>query len=113
MARFQSLIVYTLARENLREVAQLTARMNGFGDLTNQMRRSAISVVSNICEGASAGSDRQFARYLTIARASANELHGQLAIVTDLGELDPEHPIHDRCEHLERAHTKLLRTLTG
>jgi len=99
MARFHSLLVYTLARENLREVAQITTRMNGFGDLVNQMRR--------------AGSDRQFARYVAIARASANELQGQLGIVADLGELDLDHPIHDRCEHLGRALTKLLRTLTG
>jgi four helix bundle protein len=91
MARFQSLFVYTLARENLRDIARITARMNGFGDLVNQMRRAAISVVSNICEGASSGSDRQFARYLNIARASANELQGQLAIVTDIGELNPDH----------------------
>jgi len=113
MARFHSLFVYTLARENLREIAQITARMHGFGDLVNQMRRAAISVVSNICEGASSGSDRQFARYLTIARASANELQGQLSIVADLGELDLDHPIHDRCDHLGRALTKLLRSLTG
>ncbi len=113
MARFHSLFVYTLARENLRERAQITSRMNGFGDLVNQMRRAAISVVSNICEGASSGNDRQFARYLNIARASANELQGQLAIVAELGELDPNHPIHDRCDHLGRALTKLLRTLTG
>jgi len=113
MARFHSLFVYTLARENLRDIAQITERMHGFGDLVNQMRRAAISVVSNICEGASSGSDRQFARYLIIARASANELQGQLAIVADIGELDLDHPIHDRCDHLGRALTKLLRTLTG
>jgi four helix bundle protein len=113
MARFHSLIVYNLARENLRDIAHITTRMHGFGDLVNQMRRSAISVVSNICEGASSGNDRQFARYLSIARASANELQGQLIIVVDLGELDAEHPIHDRCDHLGRALTKLLRSLTG
>ncbi len=113
MARFHSLIVYTLARENLRDIARITERMHGFGDLVNQMRRAAISVVSNICEGASAGSDRQFARYLTIARASTNELQGQLGIVADLGELAHDHPIHDRCDHLGRALTKLLRSLTG
>jgi len=113
MARFHSLFVYTLARENLREIARLTERMHGFGDLVNQMRRAAISIVSNICEGASSGNDRQFARYLNIARASANELQGQLAIMSDLGDLEPDHPIHDRCDHLGRALTRLLRTLAG
>ncbi len=46
MARFHSLFVYTLARENLRDIARITERMHGFGDLVNQMRRAAISVVS-------------------------------------------------------------------
>ncbi len=113
MARFHSLHVYALARENLRDVARITERRHGFGDLVNQLRRAAISVVSNICEGAATGNDRQFARYVTIARASANELQGQLAIVADLGLLDSAHPIHDRCDHVGRSLTKLLRALTG
>ena len=113
MARFHSLLVYTLARDVLRDIVPITERMRGFGDLAHQMRRAAISVVSNICEGACSGSDRQFARYLAIARASTNELQGQLVIVTDLGELADDHPVHDRCDHLGRALTKLLRSLTG
>ncbi len=113
MARFHNLIIYTLAPENLRDIAAITDSMHGFGDLVNQMRRAAISVVSNICEGSASGSNRQFGRYLTIARASANELQGHLAIVSDLGSLDPTHPIHDCCDHLGRSLTKLIRILSG
>jgi len=105
MARFEQLRVYHLARANLRDIAGITERMQGFGDLVNQMRRAAISVVSNICEGAATGSDRQWARYLRSARGSVNELQGQLAIVGDLGWL--------RCDHLGRALTRLIRSLSG
>lgn len=48
-----------------------------------------------------------------VGRLSANELQGQLEIVADLGDLNLDYPIHDRCEHLGQAFTKLLGTLTG
>ena len=113
MARHQHLRIYDLARQNLREVATITQDMAGFGDLVNQMRRAAVSVVSNICEGASSGQDRQFVRYLGIARASVHELQGQLAIASDLGQMDAEHPIHDRCDHLGRSISRLIAHLAG
>lgn len=111
MARFHSLNVYHLACAVLRDSAAVSARCRGFGDLSQQIQRSAVSVVSNICEGAASGSDRQFARYLVIARASANELQAQLGIARDLGFLAEDHPVHDRCDHLGRALTRLKRSL--
>jgi four helix bundle protein len=112
MARFHQLTIYQLARENLRDVARITSVQRGFGDLANQMRRAAISVVSNIGEGSSSGSDRQFARYLSIARASANELQAQLEISSDLGLIEPGHPLHDRCDRLGRSITRLIGYLS-
>jgi four helix bundle protein len=49
------------------------------------MRRSAISVVSNIAEGAARRSDRDFARFLVIAMGSAAELDAQSAVAGRLG----------------------------
>jgi len=113
MARYHSLTIYHLARENLRDVAQLTSATRGFGDLGKQMRRASISTLPNICEGAANGHSPQFVRFLKIARASANELQGQLEIAADLGVLDSKHPVHDRCDHLGRAISKLIQYLSG
>ncbi len=48
-----------------------------------QIVRAATSVPANIAEGAMRGSDRDFARFLSIALASAAELHTLLLIASD------------------------------
>ncbi|TVR44056.1 MAG: four helix bundle protein [Planctomycetota bacterium] len=113
MARFHQLRIYHLARQVLREVVTITEENKGCGDLHSQIRRAAISVISNICEGCSAGNDVQFARYLRIARASCNEVQGQLDILCDLGSIEPDHEAIDRCDHLGRSISSLIRRLSG
>lgn len=49
------------------------------------MRRAAVSIPSNIAEGAARKTDKEFARFLYIARASAAEIETQLLISENLG----------------------------
>jgi four helix bundle protein len=56
--------------------------------LTAQVRRCAVSVPSNIAEGAARASSREFAQFLMIARGSLSELDTQLRIARDLGFAD-------------------------
>jgi len=53
--------------------------------LTNQMRRAAVSIPSNIAEGKGKTSDRDFAVFLYRARASLHELETQSLIAEQLG----------------------------
>ena len=59
---------------------------NDFG-MKDQLQRSATSIASNIAEGKDRNSDKDFTKFLTIARWSASELKTQLYIVCD--EIDP------------------------
>ncbi len=51
--------------------------------LTNQMRRSAISIISNIAEGFERSGTREFNQFLAIAKGSTGELMSQLYIALD------------------------------
>ena len=55
--------------------------------LTQQMRRSAMSVPTNIAEGCGRSSNADFARFLSIANGAAKELDYQLLLAKDLGYL--------------------------
>ncbi len=58
--------------------------------LTAQMRRAAVSVSSNIAEGAGRGSSKDMARFLRVAIGSICELESQLEVSRELGLVTDE-----------------------
>ncbi|MCX6231956.1 MAG: four helix bundle protein [Bacteroidetes bacterium] len=58
--------------------------------LTSQIRRAAVSIASNIAEGSSRNSEKDFVRFLEIAMGSAFEIETQLIIARDLNFMSEE-----------------------
>jgi four helix bundle protein len=83
----KKLDVWKLSMELSRVVYRLTMGYPSeerFG-LVSQMQRAAISVPSNIAEGAARDSNNEFRHFLSIARSSLSELDTQLDLSQDLG----------------------------
>jgi four helix bundle protein len=68
--------------------------------LTSQMRRSAISVPSNIAEGAARTTDKEFLQFLSIARGSLSELETQIIIARNLGYLGADQQVSGKIDAL-------------
>jgi four helix bundle protein len=82
---FEEIIAWQKARENTKLIYSLT-RKNGFErdfDLKNQVRDSATSVMGNIAEGFDRDTDKEFARFLYIARSSNSETLSHLYVALD------------------------------
>lgn len=79
--------------------------------LSNQMRRSASSVPTNIAEGCGREGNKQFAQFLQIAMGSASELDYQLLLAKDLKYIDTSTyaPINDKIDKVKRQLAVLLR----
>ena len=91
MRDFRKLDVWARAHGLTLDVFRVTESFPSherFG-LAAQMRRSAVSIPSNIAEGAGRDSRREYARSLDIAIASAHELDYQLQLSRDLRFTDP------------------------
>ena len=81
--------------------------------LTNQIRRSAVSVPSNIAEGAARSGDREFLKFLFIARGSLSELETQLTIAKELGFLGADGDLFTRVERVFGLLGGLIRSVQG
>ena len=78
---------WKLSRRLVRDIYQITdvfPKSERYG-LVAQLRRAAVSIPSNIAEGAARNTAKEFRHYLGIARGSLAEVETQLLLASDLG----------------------------
>lgn len=92
---------------NVYELTKKFPKSEMYG-LTNQMRRSSISISANIAEGAARKSSKEFLQFLAIARGSLSEIDTHLEIAGRLGYV-----FSKQMEDLDFKLTELDRMLSG
>jgi len=82
--------------------------------LTNQIRRAAVSIPSNVAEGAARQTKKEFTNYLHIAQGSLSELNTQLELAQRLGFLDTKSwgTLDKHMEPIDKIITGLIRHLS-
>ncbi len=87
ITRFEEIEAWQTARELTRRIYAISGEgqlARDFG-LRDQMRRAAVSVMSNIAEGFESRTQALFVEYLGRAKASAGELRAQFYVALDVG----------------------------
>lgn len=89
---FENLIAWQKARMVNKIIYELSSK-GGFArdfGFQNQVRRSSVSISSNIAEGWGRRSEKEFLRFLDIAKGSCNELKSQLYLAMDVDFLNED-----------------------
>jgi four helix bundle protein len=90
--QFEDLIAWQKARQLTAEIYRISAGgdfSRDFG-LRDQIRRAAVSMMSNIAEGFDRASRNEFHQFLVIAKASCAEVRSQLYVALDIGYIDQQ-----------------------
>ncbi len=113
---YRELIAWQKAKALARQVYLITAELpkrEAYG-LVNQIRRAAVSVVSNIAEGYGRLTDLQFRHSLGNARGSLYEMQTQLELAMELAYWDQEntHQLMEQSWEVARLINGLLTSLS-
>jgi four helix bundle protein len=115
MSNYENLKVWHKAIELAVSIYKLTAEnkffQKDFG-LRDQMRRSSVSISSNISEGDELGTDKQAVRQFFIAKGSAAELYTQIIISGKVGYLKDDEVkfLSMECKGISGMLTNLIKS---
>ena len=113
MSDYTKLEVWQKSRAFARDIYEASASFPQHEQfcLTQQIRRAAVSIPSNIAEGSGRGSSRDRSNFILIARGSAFEVETQLFIAEDLHyvESSTAAELRDRANEIGRMLTGLIR----
>ena len=90
IGKFEDIEAWQGARALVKALYEVTGQGAFARDLAlrDQLRRAAVSAISNIAEGFERDGDREFRQFLTIAKASAGEVRSLLYVALDLEYID-------------------------
>ena len=96
VSQFEDLRIWQEARELVKLIYHsINSNLAGSKDwgFRNQIQTAVVSIMNNIAEGFERGSDKDFARFLDIAKASCGEVRSMLYLAEDLNYIDSKNSI--------------------
>jgi four helix bundle protein len=113
--KFEDLECWKKARVLTNEIYRLSSQgkfARDFG-LRDQMRRAAVSIMSNIAEGFERDGTKEFLQFLATAKGSAGEVRSQLYIALDVGylELGDHHKLLELSREVSRMIAGFMKYL--
>jgi len=115
--RFEDIKAWQQARSLVKEVYQATGEGKFAKDfsLKDQIRRAAVSIISNIAEGFSRQTDKEFVQFLHIAKGSTSEVQSQLYLGLDLDYISKEEfeRLYDEADQVTRLISGFIKYLKG
>lgn len=115
MNNYRELNIWKKGMQLVEEIYFLTKKLpddEKFG-LISQIKRCSVSIPSNIAEGAGRNSNKEFARFLSIANGSTTELETQLILIVNL-KFVPESDINNTlalCNEIKNMNYALQNSL--
>ncbi len=113
--RFEELEAWQAARAAVQLIYEASSNGEFSRDfaLRDQIRRAAVSMMSNIAEGFSRRSNREFAQFLFMAKASAAEAQSQMYVALDQGYLNEDRfrLLYDQADRCARQISALITYL--
>jgi four helix bundle protein len=109
--KFEDLIAWQKARTLTREIYKATSAGTFAQDygLRDQVRRAAVSIMSNLAEGFERGGRSEFHQFLSVAKSSCAELRSQLYVA-----VDAQHNIsQENCSRLLAQAEEVARIIGG
>lgn len=113
--RFEDLDVWIVARKLCNLIYSITRNKPMSNDYAfiEQIRRASVSIMNNIAEGFERGSNKDFAKFLFIARGSAGEVRSMLYLALDQHYINEEEfkDIYDLCIRSSQLSWGMIRHL--
>lgn len=110
ITKFEDIESWKRARSFANEIYRLTGTGSFAGDfgLRDQIRRAAVSILSNIAEGFERGGDNEFLQFLSVAKGSCGEARAQLYIALDQTYISPS-----QFETLSKSANEVSQLISG
>ena len=113
---FKDLIVWQKGMTLVKNVYEITAGLpkDEIYALSSQLRRSSVSIPSNIAEGFRRGSTKDYAHFLKIALGSSAEVETQLHLVKELHQATSLQKIQEAlslCEEIQKILSTIIKKL--